>query len=62
MNLIKQTLEQKGISQTWLSKKLGKSFNMVNSYCQNKIQPSLKTLYKIAKILQVEPAELLKKE
>jgi len=59
MNRIKQVLEEKGIKQKWLSDQLGKSYNMVNSYAQNKRQPSLEDLYKIAKILQVNVKELL---
>jgi len=59
MNRIKEVLEQKGIKQTWLSEKLGKSFNTVNSYVQNRQQPSLKTLYLIAEILDVEIKDLL---
>lgn len=59
MNRIKIVLEQKGIKQKWLAEKLGKSFNMVNSYVQNRTQPSIETLYKIASILDVEVDELL---
>ena len=32
LNRIKPVLAEKGISQTWLAKKLGKSFSMVNAY------------------------------
>ena len=59
MNRIKEVLEQKGIKQTWLADKLGKSFNTVNSYVQNRRQPSIETLFEIAKILNVEPKELI---
>ncbi len=59
MNRIKEILESKGIKQTWLAEKLGKSFNMVNSYVQNRRQPSLEILYKIAELLHVEAKELL---
>ena len=59
MNSIKEVLEQKGIKQTWLADKLGKSFNTVNSYVQNRRQPSIETLFEIAKILNVEPKELI---
>lgn len=52
-------LAQKGIKQKWLAEQLGKSFNMVNSYVQNRTQPSIETLYKIASILEVEVDELL---
>jgi putative transcriptional regulator len=59
MNRIKEVLEEKGIKQIWLAEKLEKSYNMVNSYAQNRRQPSLDDLYKIAEILNVNPKELL---
>lgn len=59
MNRIKEVLEEKGIKQIWLAEKLGKSYNMVNSYVQNRRQPSIEDLYKIAEILGVEAKELL---
>lgn len=59
MNRIKEVLELKGIKQTWLAEKLGKSYNMVNGYVQNRQQPRLEVLYEIAKILDVEVKDLL---
>ena len=59
MNRIKEVLKEKGIKQIWLADKLGKSFNMVNSYVQNRQQPRLEVLYKIAEILNIEAKELL---
>ena len=59
MNRIKEVLDDKGIKQVWLAEKLGKSFNMVNSYCQNRRQPSLEVLYRIAKILNVNVKDLI---
>jgi putative transcriptional regulator len=59
MNRIKEVLEEKGIKQKWLAEKLGKSYNMVNSYVQNRKQPRLEVLYDIAKILNVNVKELL---
>jgi len=59
MNRIKAVIEEKGIKQTWLAEKLGKSYNMMNSYVQNRRQPRLDDLYKIAEILGVEARELL---
>lgn len=59
MNRIKEVLEQKGIKQTWLAEKLGKSYNMVNAYAQNRQQPRLETLMKIANILDVDVKELI---
>ena len=59
MNRIKEVLENKGIKQVWLAEKLSKSYNMVNSYVQNRTQPSIEDLYKIAEILQVSAKDLL---
>ena len=60
MNRIKDVLEEKGIKQIWLSEKLGKSFNTVNSYVQNRQQPRLEVLDQIAKILEVNLKDLIK--
>ena len=60
MNRIKEVLEDQGRSQKWLAGKLGKSYNMVNSYVQNRQQPRLEVLFEIAEILEVNPKELLK--
>lgn len=58
-NRIKEVLKEKNMSQTELANRLNKSFNMVNGYVQNRRQPSIKTLYKIAKELNVEASYLL---
>ena len=62
MNRIKEELSERGIKQTWLAEKLEKSYNMVNSYVQNRRQPSLEDLYKIAEILDVTAKDLLADE
>ncbi len=59
MNRIKEVLNEKGIKQTWLAEKLGKSFKMVNAYACNRKQPSLETLFQIAELLDVDVKELL---
>ena len=59
INRIKEVLEEKGIKQTWLAEKLGKSFCIVNSYVCNRRQPNLEVLFEIAKILNVDPKELI---
>ena len=59
LNRIKAVLSEKGISQTWLAKKLDKSFSMVNAYACNRIQPNLETLQQIAEILQVDLKDLI---
>ena len=62
MNRIKEVLKEKGISQTWLAKKLDKSYNSINEYSRNVRQPSIEDLYRIAKILDVNAKDLLKEE
>lgn len=62
MNRIKEVLEEKGIKQKWLAEQLGKSYNMVNGYVQNRQQPRLEILYEIAKILEVNVKDLLKED
>ena len=60
MNRIKEVLKEKGIKQIWLADKLGKSYNMVNCYVQNRQQPRLEVLSEIATILEVDIKELIK--
>ena len=60
MNTIKQILKEQGRTQTWLAKKLNKSYVMVTNYCNNKAQPSIDTLYQIAELLNVDVRILLK--
>lgn len=52
-------LKEKGIKQIWLTEHLGKSYNMVNSYVQNRQQPRLEVLKEIAQILDVDVRELI---
>lgn len=62
MNRIKEVLNDKGVKQTWLAERLGKSFNIVNDYCNNKRQPKLEVLFEIAKLLNVEVKELIQEK
>lgn len=57
MNYLKEVLEKRGIKQTWLAERLGKSFCMVNSYVCNCRKPSLGVLFEIA--MWNEPKELI---
>ncbi len=59
MNCIKEVLENQGRSQRWLADKLGKSYNMVNAYVQNRQQPRIEVLYEIAELLSVDIKDLL---
>lgn len=59
LNRIKVVLVEKGLSQTWLAEKIGKSFNTVNAYCSNRQQPTLNVLQDIAQVLRVDIRDLL---
>ena len=59
MNRIKEVLDAKGISQTELANRLGKTFNMVNLYTTNRVQPPIHVLYQRAEILNEDVRSLL---
>ncbi len=59
LNRIKEVLDEKGISQTWLAKQLKKSYNSVNAYVCNRTQPNLETLLQISKVLGVDMKDLI---
>jgi transcriptional regulator with XRE-family HTH domain len=59
MNRIKEVLELQGRSQVWLAKQIGKSYVVLTNYRNNKSQPSIDTLRKIAKVLEVDIRDLL---
>ena len=59
LNRIKVVLVEKGISQTELAEKIGKSFSTMNAYCANRQQPSLEVLAEIADFLSVSIKDLI---
>lgn len=59
INRIKEVLVIQGKSQVWLAEELGKSTTSMTAICNNKSQPHLKDLKKIAEILDVDIRELL---
>lgn len=59
LNKIKIILEESGRKQTYIADKLGMSYQQINEWCNNKRQPSLENLYKIAELLDVEVQDLL---
>ena len=59
MKIIIELLKNQGRSQRWLAYKLGKSYNMVNAYVQNRQQPRIEILYEIADLLAVDVKDLL---
>ncbi|HXC05919.1 MAG TPA: helix-turn-helix transcriptional regulator [Bacteroidia bacterium] len=59
MNCIKEILKAQGRSQTWLAEQIGRSYVVTTNYCNNKTQPSIQILRKIANVLDVDVRELL---
>ena len=59
MNRIKEVLMEQGRTQAWLANRIGKSYVVTTNYVNNKTQPSLPLLYRIADILGVDVRELL---
>ncbi|WP_438712058.1 helix-turn-helix transcriptional regulator [Aquimarina muelleri] len=59
INRIKEVLIIKGMSQKELAVELDRNPNTVTSMCNNKSQPHLKDLKRIAEILDVDIRELL---
>lgn len=59
MNKIKIILKEQGRSQAWLAEKIGKSYVVTTNYVNNKTQPSLLILYKVAEALNVDVRKLL---
>ncbi len=59
INRIKEVLVIKGMSQKELAVKLDRNPNTITSICNNKSQPHLKDLKRIAEILEVDIRELL---
>ena len=53
INRIKVVLVEKNKTNKWLAEQLGKDPATVSKWCTNTTQPSLETLFKIAKALEV---------
>jgi putative transcriptional regulator len=58
-NRIKEVLESRGETQSWLAEKISRQFVTVNRYVNNAHQPSIETLFEIAKVLKVNPKDLI---
>ena len=59
LNRIKDVLDSRGISQTWLAKQLDMDFSSINAYCSQRLQPSIKTLIKIGEVQNLDFKELI---
>ena len=59
LNRLKVVLVEQKRTGKWLAERLGKNEATVSRWCTNESQPSLETLYVIAKVLDVDVRELL---
>lgn len=59
INRIKVVLVEKKKTNKWLAEQLGKDAATISKWCTNSAQPSLETLLEIAKVLEVDPRELI---
>ena len=58
-NTIRVVLADQEKTIKWLAEQMGKKPNTVSLWCRNEIQPSIETLYRVAKILKVDIYDLL---
>ena len=58
-NRIKAVLAEKGKTNLWLAETMGKNKTTVSKWCTNDIQPTIETLFQVAKVLDVDVRELL---
>ncbi len=59
LNCIKAVLRSQGRSQSWLAEKMGMKYNTVNGWCNNRNQPYLADIVRMAELLEVAPADLI---
>ena len=59
LNRIKAVLAERNKTSKELAKHLGKTEATVSRWCTNDVQPTIETLYEIAKYLKVPLRELL---
>ena len=62
LNRLKVVLVEKKRTNKWLAEQLGKDQGTVSKWCTNTCQPDLKTLVKIAQLLEVDMKELIRFE
>lgn len=58
-NRIKAVLAEKGKTNLWLAEKLGMNKTTVSKWCTNSMQPTVETLFEIARALDTDVRELL---
>jgi putative transcriptional regulator len=58
-NRIKAVLAEERKTNMWLAENLGMSPNTVSKWCTNQMQPTVETLFRISRALDVDVRDLL---
>jgi len=58
-NRIKSVLAEQDKTSIWLAEMMNKDKSTVSRWCTNDMQPSIETLFEIAKALNVSPRDLI---
>ena len=61
LNRLKVVLAEKKRTNKWLAEQLGKDPATVSKWCTNSAQPNLENLVEIAKCIEVDVSELIRK-
>ena len=61
LNRLKVVLADKKRTNKWLAEQLGKDPGTISKWCTNNAQPNLENLVEIAKVLEVDINELIRK-
>lgn len=61
LNRLKVVLAEKNITNKWLAEQLGKDQGTISKWCTNTCQPNLKSLIRIAELLEIELTDLVRK-
>lgn len=62
LNRIRAVLVEQKRTSRWLANELGKDETTVSKWCTNRVQPTLETMFAIAKVLNVPVQDLLTNE
>ena len=60
LNRTKVMLAERNLTNKWLAEQLGKDPATVSKWCTNTSQPALETIIEIAKLLEVDVADLIR--
>ena len=60
LNRLKVVLAEKNITNKWLAEQLGKDQGTISKWCTNTCQPDLKSLIRIAELLEIELTDLVR--